>query len=740
MVSVRSRQPQRFDCAEACVDAVLEAVGKRIVLGLPLGLGKANHFANALYARAAADPSISLTIFTALTLERPHGSSEIERRFVQPLLDRLYNDYQDLGYTPARRKGMLPANIEVCEFFLQPGSFLGNASVQQDYVSANYTHVARDLLDRGVNIIAQMVAPHPQGESRFSLSCNPDLTLPVMRMAREREQERGEDPLLLLGEVNPQLPYMGGDAELPAGDLDFLLEGETFDTPLFAAPSLPTSFTDYALAFHIASLVVDGGTLQVGIGALGDAICHTLGLRQSDNDIYRNIVRDLTCDDSLQLRQKLPLQLDTLVHGLYGASEMVPPGFLHLRRAGILKREVYPDATVQKLLDRDEITTTVNEETLLALRNCGRIQCPLTEDDTEFLQRLGIVDPSYSWRGHKLLNPEGEVEECDLHSEHGRRRLLGSCLNEKLRGGIWLHGGFYLGPSSMYRELREMPDSERAGINMTAIDFINDLQEDRDLKVAQRPLARFVNSAMMVTLNGAVVSDGLRDNQVVSGVGGQYNFVAQAHELPGGRSIIALPSTRISAGEAASNIVWEYPYITIPRHLRDIVVTEYGVADLRGRSDRDVMVAMLCICDSRFQGDLLVKAQSAGKIEKDYTLPLEFTANTPQRIDAVFNSQETLDLLPYYPLGTDFTDEEALLAIALKQLKVASKKWYKLLPLVLAGAAALRDKSEPGKYIHRCLERMEFERTDTYEHRLESYVLAGALRKFVDMRRPLRRD
>lgn len=717
------------------MDAVLEKVGKRIVLGLPLGIGKANHFANALYARAADDPSISLTIFTALTLERPLGHSEIERRFIQPLLDRLYNQYQDLGYTPARRKKMLPDNIEVCEFFLQPGSFLRNPTVQRDYVSSNYTHVARDLVDRGVNVIAQMVSPGADGK-QFSLSSNTDLTLPLLRMTGEMENY----PLCLVGESNPQLPFLGNDALLDVGAFDFLLEGETFDVPLFPAPSPPVSFTDYSIAFHVASLVADGGTLQVGIGALGDAICHVLRLRQTDNDEFRGVVRDLTCDDSLQLRQKLPPMLDRFHHGLYGASEMVPPGFLHLRRAGILTREVYPDAAIQRLLDEDVISTTVSEDTLLALRDCGRIHCPLTERDTAFLQQMGIIDPSYSWRGHKLLTRDGEEEECDLHSEHGRRRLLGSCLNQPLKGATWLHGGFYLGPASMYRELREMPERERAGINMTAIDFINDLYRDRELKVAQRRKARFVNSAMMVTLNGAVISDGLENGQVVSGVGGQYNFVAQAHELPGGRSIIAVPATRRSNGDTNSNIVWEYPHCTVPRHLRDIVVTEYGVADLRGKTDRDVMVAMLCICDSRFQGELLEKAKSAGKVEEDYTIPLEFTENTPERIAAVFADEKRLQLLPYFPLGTDFTDEEALLAVALTALKRQSSKWWKILPLALEGRRIWKDHSGDNAWIHRCLERMEFDRTDTYEHRLEGYAVAGALKKFIDWKRPLRWD
>ncbi|MCX2782417.1 acetyl-CoA hydrolase [Microbulbifer thermotolerans] len=727
--------PRRFDRAEQCVDALLEMVGKRIVLGLPLGLGKANHFVNALYARAAADPSISLTIFTGLTLERPEGHSEIARRFVLPLLDRLYSQGRDLSYASARRKGLLPANIEVYEFFMQPGAFLENSEAQRNYVCSNYTHVPRDLLDLGVNVIAQMVAPSAGGD-KYSLSCNPDLTIPVMDMA----VARGVPPPVLVGEVNPQLPYMGGDAEIPASSFTFLLDGEAFDEPLFAVPTQPVDLTHYALAFHIASLVVDGGTLQVGIGALGDAVCHALRLRQTNNRQYRSIVRDLTSDDSLQLRQNLQPELGPFAKGLYGASEMVPPGFLHLRRAGVMKREVYPDAALQRLLDAGEISTTVNEEMLLALKEAGRIHCPLTPADTVFLQALGIIDSNYSWRGHKLLSPQGEEEECDLHSEHGRRRLLGTCLNKKLRGGTWLHGGFYLGPEFMYRELRALADEERAGICMTAIDFINDLQRDRDLKVAQRQKARFINSAMMVTVTGAVISDGLADNQVVSGVGGQYNFVAQAQELPGGRSIIALPSTWQDGGQCRSNILWEYPHCTIPRHLRDIVVTEYGVADLRGKSDRDVIAAMLCICDSRFQEALMEKAKSAGKLEKDYAIPLQFTSNTPDRIAAVFNDETRLRLLPYFPLGSDFTDEEALLAVALEHLQKVSKPRWKALLLIFAGRRICKDSSGENAWIHRCLERMGYDYADTYEHRLEAYAVAGALHDAIDPRRPLRGD
>ncbi len=74
--------PDRFDDPDRVADAIIARVGKNLVLALPLGLGKANHVANALFARASADPSIRLHIFTALTLEAPRSRPGLERRFV----------------------------------------------------------------------------------------------------------------------------------------------------------------------------------------------------------------------------------------------------------------------------------------------------------------------------------------------------------------------------------------------------------------------------------------------------------------------------------------------------------------------------------------------------------------------------------------------------------------------------------------------------------------------------------
>ena len=73
---------RRYFEVEACVEDTLAKVGREVVLGIPLGLGKPNQIVNAFFRRAADDPGLRLTIVTALTLTRPRWKSELERRLV----------------------------------------------------------------------------------------------------------------------------------------------------------------------------------------------------------------------------------------------------------------------------------------------------------------------------------------------------------------------------------------------------------------------------------------------------------------------------------------------------------------------------------------------------------------------------------------------------------------------------------------------------------------------------------
>ncbi len=60
-----------YNSVEETAKQIVEQVGKTIVVGLPIGIGKATQFADALFEMASQDSSLSLTIFTGLTLEVP---------------------------------------------------------------------------------------------------------------------------------------------------------------------------------------------------------------------------------------------------------------------------------------------------------------------------------------------------------------------------------------------------------------------------------------------------------------------------------------------------------------------------------------------------------------------------------------------------------------------------------------------------------------------------------------------
>lgn len=192
--------------------------------------------------------------------------------------------------------------------------------------------------------------------------------------------------------------------------------------------------------------------------------------------------------------------------------------------------------------------------------------------------------------------------------------------------GIALHGGFFAGPDELYHRLRHLTATERARIDMTSVTRVNDLYGHEELARLQRQYARFINTAMMVNGRGAAISDTLADGRVVSGVGGQYNFSAMAHELEGARSIILLRATRQSGGETRSNIVWTGGEVTVPRHLRDIVITEYGVADLRGKTDREVAIALASIADSRFQRRSLAMRRPPARWKRISSSPIRHAA------------------------------------------------------------------------------------------------------------------
>jgi acyl-CoA hydrolase len=712
--------PQEFSDVGELVEAALRRLGPRIVLGLPLGVGKPVAIANEFFRRVARDPRLSLTIVTALSLRKPAPGSELERRFAGPLLDRIFGSYQDLDYVLALRANALPPNIKVIEFFLEPGANLNIAASQQNYLSANYTHAARELLAHGVNCLAQLIARRgPVTDPQYSLGSNTDVTLDLLALQPADAERR----ILVIGQVHEQMPFMLGRGLVPGDMFEMVLDSRAADQDLFCPPNPALASVDHAISLHASALVADGGTLQIGIGELGDGICYALLLRQQQNPDYRQALRDLGSEHVAPLIDALGGR-EPFREGLFASTEMFVDQMLDLYRGGILRRRVYESLELTKLIARGNIAGGRFDARILSDLLSVGMGPRLSEAEFEKLKYYGVFRSDTYWQDGRIQGPDGELIAPDLADERARAQLAESCIGRELQRGAVVHAGFFLGPRGFYANLHDLSESERILFDMRGVGYINQLYgADYEQRVLQRTRARFVNTTMMVTLSGAAVSDGLDDGRVVSGVGGQYNFVAMAHALPDARSILCLRATRRKDGVVSSNIVYNYGHVTIPRHLRDIVVTEYGIADLRGRTDSEIIAALLNITDSRFQTGLLARAKAAGKIAADYRIPEIHCRNTPEQLERALSAHRRAGRFSEYPFGTDLTAQEIELAHSLKRLALMTEN--RAARLWLAARALL---TRPRDDERDALRRMDLGHPASFNERLLRGLVALGLR------------
>ena len=144
---------------------------------------------------------------------------------------------------------------------------------------------------------------------------------------------------------------------------------------------------------------------------------------------------------------------------------------------------------------------------------------------------------------------------------------------------------------------------------MRPVDYTND-----PFIIGQHEKMISINSALQVDMMGQVNAEMIGRNQF-SGVGGQLDFVRGASRSNGGKSIIALPST--ASGGKVSRIVCELDRgsaVTTSRNDVHFIVTEFGVAELRGKSIRDRARALIAIAHPEFRDYLKKQATEAGTI------------------------------------------------------------------------------------------------------------------------------
>jgi hypothetical protein len=125
--------------------------------------------------------------------------------------------------------------------------------------------------------------------------------------------------------------------------------------------------------------------------------------------------------------------------------------------------------------------------------------------------------------------------------------------------------------------------------------------------------------------------------------------------------------------------------------MRDSVVSEYAIADLRGKTDAQVIERQLCISASPFHVQLLEPAQQAGNLPEELQWPPRFCDNRPEHLDAL--QRKHAALFGEYPLGRDISAEARDLLRALKWLK----QRFKLSAVLEVGRATL-DAPAPRRF------------------------------------------
>lgn len=159
---------------------------------------------------------------------------------------------------------------------------------------------------------------------------------------------------------------------------------------------------------------------------------------------------------------------------------------------------------------------------------------------------------------------------------------------------------FALGTEELHRWLHEQPD-----VRFLPVHLVND-----PAIIARNRCMLSINGALAVDLYGQLAADTI-DGRQFSGIGGAEDFVCGASFSEGGHSIVCLPSTATVAGTTISRIVGEFgagALVTTPRHQVDVVVTEYGAAELAGLTVRQRAHALADIAHPDFRDALREKA------------------------------------------------------------------------------------------------------------------------------------
>jgi len=240
------------------------------------------------------------------------------------------------------------------------------------------------------------------------------------------------------------------------------------------------------------------------------------------------------------------------------------------------------------------------------IRAIGKYVARIIEDGSTIQVGYGIIP-------NAAVSYLGDKKHLGVHTE-----LLSDGIIDLMKNGVVDNtkksidtgktvASYCMGNKETYDFLDENPT-----ISLRTIDYVNN-----PLIIAKNRLMTAINSAMEIDLTGQATAESL-SGTFYFGVGGQADFMRGAVLAPGGKSILALPSTAVN--ETISRIVpslQEGTGVTLTRGDVHYVVTEYGIAYLHGKNIRERAMDLIAIAHPKFRPWLIVEAKKNLLIYKD---------------------------------------------------------------------------------------------------------------------------
>jgi acyl-CoA hydrolase/RimJ/RimL family protein N-acetyltransferase len=248
----------------------------------------------------------------------------------------------------------------------------------------------------------------------------------------------------------------------------------------------------------------------------------------------------------------------------------------------------------------DEITETVDL--------IGSYVARLVENESTLELGIGALPQAVC---NNLL--DSGVQDLGIHTEMFSDSLLplidaGIVTNKKKsinRGKVI--ASFAMGSKKLYEYIDDNPFFQ---FHDTA--YVND-----PYVIGQNRKMVAINSALEVDLTGQVCADSL-GHKFYSGIGGQVDFIRGAKRSQGGKAIICIPSTAVDG--TVSRVVpqlSEGSGVVTTRGDVDVIITEYGLANMYGKTIRERVLSLIAIADPKFRNDLLDAAKKMRYVFED---------------------------------------------------------------------------------------------------------------------------